>query len=90
MLKEGIPRAGFFEHDAFLALRAALSLEPRPVVTFAYYTGWCKRRVLGMSSDRVDLQARTARLHSGTTKNDDGRIIYLDGELYATLVELER
>jgi integrase len=90
MLKEGGPRVGFFEHDAFLALRAALPLELRPVVTFAYYTGWRKREVLGMSWDRVDLQARTARLHPGTTKNEDGRIIYLDGELYATLVELKR
>jgi integrase len=90
MLKEGSPRAGFFEHDEFLALRAALPLELRPVVTFAYYTGWRKREVLGMTWDRVDLQARTARLNPGTTKNDDGRIIYLDGELYTTLGELKR
>jgi integrase len=90
MLKEGSPRGGFFEHDEFLALRAALPLELRPVVTFAYYTGWRKREVLGMTWDRVDLQVRTARLHPGTTKNDDGRIIYLDGELFATLAELKR
>jgi integrase len=81
---------GFFEHDEFLALRATLPLELRPVVTFAYYTGWRKREVLGMTWDWVDLHARTARLHPGTTKNDDGRIIYLDGELFATLAELKR
>jgi integrase len=90
MLKEESPRAGFFEYDEFVALRAALPLELRPVVTFAYYTGWRKREVLGMTWDRVDLQARTARLDPGATKNDDGRIIYLDGELYAILVELKR
>ena len=79
MLKEGSPRAGFFEHAEFLALRAALPLELRPVVTFGYYTGWRKREVLGMTWDRVDLQARTARLNPGTTKNDDGRIIISTG-----------
>ena len=90
MLKEGSPRAGFFEHAEFLALRAALPLELRPVVTFGYYMGWRKREVLGMTWDRVDLQARTARLHPGTTKDDAGRLIYLDRELYATLAESRR
>jgi integrase len=90
MLKEGSPRAGFFEHAEFLALRAALPPELRPMVTFGYYTGWRKQEVLAMTWDRVDLQARTARLNPGTTKNDDGRLIYLDGELYATLAESRR
>lgn len=79
-LKESNPRAGFFEPHEFVALRAALPLELRPVVTFAYYTGWRKREVLGMTWDWINLQARTARLQPGTTKNEAGRIIYLDGE----------
>jgi integrase len=85
MLQEQNVRKGFFEHDEFVALRAAISLELRPVVTFAYYTGWRKEEVLQLTWDRVDLQARTVRLEPGMTKNSDGRLIYLDGELLATL-----
>ena len=31
--------------------------------------------------NQVDLNARTVRLNSGTTKNDAGQIVALDGEL---------
>jgi integrase len=42
MLEERNVRKGFFEHDQFLAMRAALPEYLRPVLTFAYYTG-CRR-----------------------------------------------
>jgi integrase len=90
MLQEKNVRKGFFEHDEFVALRAALPSEIRPVVTFAYHTGWRKEEVLALTWDRVDLHARAVRLDPGTTKNDDGRLIYLDGELFDTLVNLKR
>ena len=83
-------RKGFFEHDEFVAHRAALPLEVRAVVTFAYYTGWRKEEVLALTWDRVDLQARTVRLDPGTTKNSEGRLIYLDGELFDTLIAVKR
>jgi integrase len=90
MLQEQNVRKGFFEHDEFVALRAAAPLELRSVVTFAYYTGWRKEEVLESTWDRVDLQARTVRLDPGTTKNSDGRLIYLDGELLETVTALKR
>jgi integrase len=90
MLQEHNIRKGFFEHDEFVALRAALPLELRPMVTFGYYTGWRKEEVLALTWERVDLQAQTVRLDPGTTKNDDGRLIYLDGELLETLTGLKR
>jgi integrase len=55
MLQEQNVRKGFFEHDEFVALRAAAPLELRSVVTFAYYTGWRKEEVLELTWDRVDL-----------------------------------
>jgi integrase len=89
MLQERNVRKGFFEHEEFIALRAALPLELRPVVTFAYYTGWRKEEVLTMTWERIDLQARTVRLDPGTTKNDEGRLIYLDGELFDILITVK-
>jgi integrase len=55
MLQEQNVRKGFFEHDEFVALRAAAPLELRSAVTFAYYTGWRKEEVLELTWDRVDL-----------------------------------
>jgi integrase len=62
ILQEKNVRKGFFEHDEFIALRAALPLDLRSMVTFAYYTGWRKEEILALTWDRVDLQARTVRL----------------------------
>jgi integrase len=89
MLREHNVRQEFFEHDEFVALRAALPLELRPVVTFAHYTGWRKQEILGLTWDSVDLQTRTVRLDPGTTKNGDGRLIYLDGELWEILTAVK-
>jgi integrase len=89
MLQERNVRTGFFEHDEFTALRAALPPVLRPVVTFAYYTGWRKQEILGLTWDRVDLHASTVRLDPGTTKNQEGRTVYLDGELRETMMALK-
>jgi hypothetical protein len=44
MLKESAARSGFFEPDQFAAVRAHLSPALADVVTFAYITGWRKKR----------------------------------------------
>ena len=48
MLAENNVRKGFFEHDAFLALRMSLPEEIRPGVTFAYYAGCRKGEILAL------------------------------------------
>ena len=85
MLKEDNIRAGFFEYGEFIALRSALPEYFRPVATFAYYTGWRKQEILRLRWNQVDLSTRTARLEPGTTKNDNGRLVILDGELLETI-----
>jgi integrase len=85
MLKENNARRGFFEHGEFIAFRNALSEYLKPVVTFAYYTGWRKQEILSLKWSQVDLNGRTVRLDVGTTKNDKGRLIVLDGELLETM-----
>jgi len=89
MLREANIRKGFFEHDEFIALRAALPLALRPVITFAYHTGWRKEEIPRLPWQNVDLAQRSVRLDPGTTKNDDGRLVYLDGELLDTLHALK-
>ena len=81
MLKENNVRTGFFEHGEFVAFRGALPAYLEPVATFAYYTGWRKQNILTLKWNQVDLNARTVRLNPGTTKNDAGQIVILDGEL---------
>ena len=67
-------RQGFFERADFEAFRAALPAEIRPVVTFAYLTGWrIRSEILPLTWDRVDFKAGIVRLEPGTTKNDEGR-----------------
>jgi integrase len=91
MLKENNVRTGFFEHGEFVAFRGALPDYLQPVATFAYYTGWRKQNILDLMWSQVDLNARTVRLNPGTTKNDAGQLVILDGELLEAIrVQWER
>ena len=75
MLQEHNVRAGFFERETFDAVRAALPAALRPVVTFAYLTGWrVQSEILPMQWRQVDLQPRTVPLDPGPTKNKQGRL----------------
>lgn len=86
MLKENNTRKGFFEHDEFLALRAALPHHLRGFVTFGYKTGWRIGEIAQLSWSQIDLKQGTVRLNPGDTKNDEGRTVYLDDELRAILI----
>jgi integrase len=73
MLKEDHVRRGFFEPDQFAAVKRKLSTALRPVVAFAYLTGWrIASEVLPLEWRQVDWQGRTVRLDPGTTKNTEG------------------
>jgi integrase len=86
MLAENNVRTGFFEREQFEALRNHLPHAIRPVVTFAYITGWrIRSEVLPLQWRQVDLDAGTVRLDPGTTKNREGRVFHLTGELRALL-----
>lgn len=81
MLKENNIRKGFFEHGDFLAVREALPDHLKPVVTFAYITGWRKEEVLSLRWNQVDRQAGIVRIDPGITKGGEGRNVFLEGEL---------
>jgi hypothetical protein len=83
-LKEDNVRSGFFEYPEFVAVRGACPEYFKPVVTFAYYR-WRKENILELHWNQVDFATREVRLNAGTTKNEEGCLIMLDGELLETL-----
>lgn len=91
-LKEAAPRQGFFEREQFEAVRRRLPDDLKAVVTIAYTYGWrVPSEVLTLQRRQLDLEAGTLRLDPGTTKNDDGRVVYLTVELRGLLAaQLER
>lgn len=75
LLRENNTRTGFFERDAFEAVRARLPEWLQPVATFQYLTGWRTGETLRLQWAQVDLKAGVIRLEPGTTKNRDGRVL---------------
>ena len=67
-LSEPPPRAGFFEHEEYLVLRAELPDDLRPVLVFGYYSGCRRGEILSVLCNQVDLLAKVVRLEPGTTK----------------------
>jgi integrase len=59
----------------------------QPVATFGYYTGWRVTEILNLQWRQIDISTAEVRLDPGTTKNREGRVIYLDGELLETMKE---
>jgi integrase len=87
MLQEHNVRSGFFDDamvdDVIGHLPAAL----RPIVRFAYVTGWrVQSEVLPLEWRHVDRKGGEVRLDPGTTKNQAGRVFPFTDTL-RTLVE---
>ena len=90
MLRESSPRQGFFETGQFQGLVAKLPANLRPIAEFAYHTGWRRSEITSLTWDQVDLEARVLRLWPGETKNQEGRVLPLEGELWRLLQEQAR
>ena len=89
MLAEHNVRTGFFEADQFTTVKGKLRPALQPVAEFAYLTGWrVQSEVLPLEWRNVDLKAGTVTLDPGTTKNGEGRTIYLTTAL-RTLLEAQ-
>ena len=74
--------------SSYLSVLPHLPEPMRPVVTFAYVTGWrINSEVLPLQWRQVDLKAGEVRLDPGTTKNMEGRVFYLTTELKKLLAD---
>lgn len=85
-LKESGPRQGFFEREQYEAMRRRLRPDLQVSVAIAYAFGWrVQSEILTLERRQLDLEAGTLRLDPGTTKNDEGRLVYLPADLKAQL-----
>jgi len=89
MLKESNTRKGFFELEEYLALKSALPSYLKPVVTFAYHTGWRSGELLNLTWDKVDLKQGIISLNPGETKSEEARTVYLNQELVTEIRNLQ-
>ena len=79
---------GFFEPAQFAAVRRLLRPDLQLAVDLAYTYGWRVRdEVLTLARRHVDLEAGTVRLDPGSTKNGEGRVVYLTPALAGTVAE---
>lgn len=90
MLKEAAARSGFFSREEVERVESNLSESLRPVVRFAFLTGWrCASEVLPLQWRNVDLKAGEVRLDPGASKTGEPRVFPLTMEL-RTLLEARR
>ena len=53
-LRENPPRQGFFEHPEYLAVRVYLPAPWQDILDVAYYSGWRKQEILGLTWEEID------------------------------------
>jgi integrase len=89
MLQERNTRQGFFDDGMVAAVLEHLPAAVRPVVRFAYVTGWrVQSEILPIEWRHVDRGAGEVRLEPGTTKNQDGRVFPFTDDLRALMAAL--
>ncbi|MBN1103698.1 MAG: site-specific integrase, partial [Deltaproteobacteria bacterium] len=81
---------GFIEREQHEKL---LSVSPewfKPVLTFAFQTGWRKEEILGLEWAHVDMKERQINLPGRKTKSGYSRPIYADDVVYSVLKDQQR
>ncbi len=87
MLKEAVPRQGFFERTDCDALIRVLPTYLRLPVSIGFFTGMRLGEILALEWGQVDFLANAINLRAGETKNDEARTIPITPQLRALLLE---
>jgi integrase len=87
-LRPASPRSGFFTREDFEAVVRELPDDLALVARIGYVYGWrVAGEVLTLMKGQVNLEEGTLRLEPGSTKNRDGRVVYLTDELKVAIAE---
>jgi integrase len=89
-LKEANVRSGYFDYGEYAKVRDTLPDYLKPVLMTGYYTGMRKEEILSLTWRQVNIAERSITLNPGATKNEEQRVIYLTGELYAAICSQKR
>jgi integrase len=81
MLEERNTRQGFVEHAEFTALQRALPEHLKDPITFLYLTAWRRSEACQLEWRDVDFDGKVVRLRPEISKNEDGRMLPLTGEI---------
>ena len=84
-LRENNIRKGFLEDSQYTKLVAGTELWFRTLVECGRTYGWRVSELLTMKVGQVDLAQRVIRLDPGTTKNRDGREVFMTDALHSLL-----
>ena len=84
-LEEDNTRQGFVDHAAFVSLRANLSEYLQDPIAFLYLSGWRLGEMKTLEWRDVDLAGKVLHLRPEISKNKDGRLLPLSGELLEIL-----
>jgi integrase len=84
-LEENPPRDGFFEHEEYVKVRTHLPRSYQDVLDFAYFSGWRRNEILGLTWDEVDLKGGVIRLTPRRSKTRTGRVLPISPPLQQVL-----
>ena len=81
MLEENNARQGFVDHSVFLTVLEHLPACLKDPTTFLYLSGWRLGEMKQLEWRDIDLGGMVVRLRPEISKNKDGRVLPLSGEL---------
>lgn len=87
MLPENNVRKGFLLPEQYRRLLEVLPLELRPLLVVGYHVGCRRGELLSLRKEQVELGAKQITLYPGTTKNSEGRVLPIYGDMLAVLTD---
>jgi integrase len=89
-LEENNARQGFLDYGSFLSLIGNLPENRQDCVTFLYHSGWRISEMKALEWRDVDLAGKLVRLRPEISKNKEGRLLPLQGELLELIQRAKR